>query len=232
MALAGTGAIIIWNDITPEGRADFYDWHVQEHIPERMAIPGFLRGSRYCAIAGTGTTPEYLTLYETQSPAVATSAPYLARLNAPTGWTKRATSHFRNTSRALTEVVHSRGAGQGGMMCTIRFNGDESSIAALERVRACAGETFSMFKDIANMTRIAGLHLCATNTGASAATTAESRERTDLLAAPIGAVLIEGADLDAVSAAMARLQQQCALIPGQQTTGFYRLEHTRANSST
>ena len=46
MALAGDGAILIWNDITDEGCAAFYDWHIAEHIPERVAIPGFLRGRR------------------------------------------------------------------------------------------------------------------------------------------------------------------------------------------
>ena len=50
MALAGKGAIIIWNDITPEGRDEFYDWHLHEHIPERLGVPGFRRGSRSIAI--------------------------------------------------------------------------------------------------------------------------------------------------------------------------------------
>ena len=40
MALAGKGAIIIWNDITPEGRDQFYDWHLHEHIPERLERAG------------------------------------------------------------------------------------------------------------------------------------------------------------------------------------------------
>jgi hypothetical protein len=35
MSWIGKGAIAIWNDITPEGRANFHDWHGREHIPER-----------------------------------------------------------------------------------------------------------------------------------------------------------------------------------------------------
>ena len=93
MALAGKGAIIIWNDIAPEGRDEFYEWHIREHIPERLGIPGFLRGARYIAISPQ-TRPEFLTLYEIADASVATSAAYLARLNAPTEWTKRATLHF------------------------------------------------------------------------------------------------------------------------------------------
>ena len=50
MSLSGSGVIAIWNDITDEGRANFYEWHDREHIPERVAIPGFLRGRRYIAL--------------------------------------------------------------------------------------------------------------------------------------------------------------------------------------
>jgi len=46
-ALLGKAAVIIWNDVAPEGRDAFYAWHDKEHVPERLAIPGFLRGSRF-----------------------------------------------------------------------------------------------------------------------------------------------------------------------------------------
>ena len=49
MSLAGTGAVAIWHDIAPEGRAEFYAWHGRQHMPERAAIPGFIRGRRYVA---------------------------------------------------------------------------------------------------------------------------------------------------------------------------------------
>ncbi len=46
-ALLGAGVVLVWNDITEQGREQFYDWHDKEHIPERLAIPGFRRGRRY-----------------------------------------------------------------------------------------------------------------------------------------------------------------------------------------
>ena len=42
--LAGEAVIATWNGITPEGRDEFYAWHIQEHIPERVGFPGFRRG--------------------------------------------------------------------------------------------------------------------------------------------------------------------------------------------
>ena len=55
------------------------------------------------------------------------------------------------------------------------------------------------------MPRITGAHLCLTNNAASAAKTVESENRPDIVTAPIGAVLIEGCDRDAVQAAVSHL---------------------------
>jgi hypothetical protein len=221
MALAGKGAIIIWNDITPEGRDQFYDWHLHEHIPERLSVPGFRRGSRFIA-ASADTKPEFLTLYEIDDPSVATSAPYLARLNNPTDWTRRATAHFRNTARALTEVVRSEGEGPGGVMGTISF-GDATT---LERLQASG----SALSETARMPRITGAHLCLTNNAASAAKTVESENRPDIVTAPIGAILIEGCDAAAVQAGVTHLLKKCGVEKSQLQVGLYALEHARSRS--
>jgi len=36
----------MWWDIPPEVRAEWEHWHTTEHMPERLGIPGFLRGLR------------------------------------------------------------------------------------------------------------------------------------------------------------------------------------------
>jgi hypothetical protein len=64
--LAGEAVIATWNGIAPEGRDEFYAWHIQEHIPERVGIPGFRRGRRYVAVT-PDTRPEFFTLYETDT---------------------------------------------------------------------------------------------------------------------------------------------------------------------
>src|SRR3954451_16430747 len=106
MSLLGGAVVAIWNDITPEGRDNFIEWHNREHIPERVAIPGFLRGRRYRADEGA---PEYFTLYEARDSDVLVGADYLERLNNPTPWTKEATAHFRNTVRGVCTNVFSAG---------------------------------------------------------------------------------------------------------------------------
>ncbi len=41
-----TGLMIIWADIDLNYVLRFQEWHNCEHVPERMSIPGFLRGRR------------------------------------------------------------------------------------------------------------------------------------------------------------------------------------------
>ena len=221
MALAGNGAIIIWNDVAPEGRAEYYDWHNHEHMPERLGIPGFLRGSRYIALSPE-SRPEYLTLYELSDRSIATSAPYLARLNAPTDWSRSTMLHFRNMIRALTTVERSIGVGLGGVAASIRFEDSQAGAAA---VRAIVAQP-DLIAAIARMPRITGAHLCLTDTAASAAKTAESRHRNDSITAPIGVVLIEGCDASAVRDALAQLTKQCPIDDGGASVGIYALEHT------
>src|SRR2546423_503827 len=106
-ALLGDAAVVVWNDVAPEGREQFYEWHDKEHIPERLAISGFHRGRRYI---NQGHSPEWLTLYEARDLGVLTSPHYLQRLDSPTRQTVHTLQFFRNTSRAVCRVVASTGS--------------------------------------------------------------------------------------------------------------------------
>jgi hypothetical protein len=37
--LCGQAVVAIWNGIGEEGRSEFYDWHLHEHMPERVGVP-------------------------------------------------------------------------------------------------------------------------------------------------------------------------------------------------
>lgn len=219
MIRTGAGAICIWNDIAAEGRAEFYDWHLNEHMPERAAIQGFTRSRRFIATSD-GTQPEFFTLYETRNSAVLTSDDYLARLNAPTEWTKRATQAFRNTSRALTTVLASAGPGGGGIIATLRF-------AVREAIEAQAVTALSQgCARAARLARVAAVRLCRTNETASASRTAESRDRADILAAPAWVLLVEACDEAAARAAMAAaIETAQAVFDGAPALGVYRTEY-------
>jgi hypothetical protein len=118
MALAGAAALAMWWDIAPPIRPDFEHWHAHEHFPERLAIPGFLRASRWrSADGGDGM----FVLYELADHMVLGSPAYLARLNAPTPWSARLMPHHRNMVRSQCHVLESRGGVTARCALTVRL---------------------------------------------------------------------------------------------------------------
>ena len=94
-------AVAMWWDVAPDVRSEWEEWHSHEHMPERLAIPGFLRGTRYIAVSGE---PRYFVLYEADRLETLTGGPYVERLNNPTPWSRKMMPHHRNMVRALCMV--------------------------------------------------------------------------------------------------------------------------------
>lgn len=124
MPLLGSAALLLSFDVAPDAIAEHDDWHTHEHLPERLSIPGFLRGSRWVATRGH---PRYLVLYEVADLATMTSAAYLERLNHPTAWTSKMMPHYRDMTRGLCAVSGSAGLGLGGLAYVVRFRADPGS---------------------------------------------------------------------------------------------------------
>jgi hypothetical protein len=113
------GLLCVMNDIAPAcDRRDYEAWYQGDHVPDRLGIPGFLSARRYRRL--NGPRAEFLTFYETATPQVLCSAPYLKRLAEPTDWTVRIMAHFRTVSRSICRVALDEGqAGAGGMLALI-----------------------------------------------------------------------------------------------------------------
>ncbi len=92
------GILAVWNDLD-HAIAEVYErWLVSEHIPERLAVPGFLEARRYEAANGT---PRFFTPYWVASPQVLTSPEYLERLASPSPLTREVMAGFRNMRRTV-----------------------------------------------------------------------------------------------------------------------------------
>jgi hypothetical protein len=114
--MLGKAAVTIWCDVAPGVREEFDHWHAHEHMPERLSIPGFLRGSRWVSADGGS----YFILYELESEATLTGAAYLERLNNPTPWSRKMMPHHRNMVRGLCRVEASSGRARGQWLLTAR----------------------------------------------------------------------------------------------------------------
>jgi hypothetical protein len=103
----GTGLLMVWADVPADKESEFNRWYNEEHLAERLAIPGFLSGARYEAVKGG---PKHLAVYELESAAVIESAAYKKVASNPTPWTKRsgpqaiATTFIRN----VYTMIHPR----------------------------------------------------------------------------------------------------------------------------
>jgi len=109
----------MWWDITPDRKEEFEHWHSHEHLPERLAITGFQRGSRWAAADGG---PGFFVLYELDDYETLTSPQYLERLNHPTPWSTQLMPHHRHMVRSQCRVEASVGGGVARAMLTLRLS--------------------------------------------------------------------------------------------------------------
>jgi hypothetical protein len=111
--------MVIWFEVAPAEVIPEHDhWHAQEHMHERLGIPGFLRGRRAITTAGPR---KYFVTYEVANFDVLKSAAYHKCLNNPTPWTQKMMPHVGKITRSLCRVSGTHGSGIGQAIATIRF---------------------------------------------------------------------------------------------------------------
>jgi hypothetical protein len=119
MALLGQAALAMWWEVEARHAGDFQHWHSHEHFPERLAIPGFRRATRWRQVDGG---PGVLVTYELADHSVLSSQAYLDRLNAPTPWSTRMMPLHRHMVRSQCEVLESRGAYAAAHVLAVRLS--------------------------------------------------------------------------------------------------------------
>jgi hypothetical protein len=110
-AIEVPGVLLIVNDVDEDAEDELNRWYQEEHLPNRLAIPGFRRARRYRAIDGQ---PAYVAFYECDSVDVLTSRDYRDKVANPTPSTRRILPRFRNVLRSACRQTLSIGRGIGG----------------------------------------------------------------------------------------------------------------------
>ena len=133
-ALMGQGALVLWLDVSPEMTREVDGWYIDEHMPERIDVGGYLRARRFEAIEGA---PTYLTLFEAETPAALASDGYLRLVGRIIEQSRRIRSGFSNVVRNTFAVRQSRGRGIGTIVASLRLTPSnaaraESAVAALD----------------------------------------------------------------------------------------------------
>jgi hypothetical protein len=82
------GLLLTMTEPPPAMEEEFNAWYDDEHMAERLAIPGFRSAQRWVADSPPGEG-KYLATYELDSLEVLSSAAYLARFQNQTPWSRR-----------------------------------------------------------------------------------------------------------------------------------------------
>lgn len=191
--MLGEAAIAMWCDIAPQVQSEFEDWHSHEHMPERLAIPGFLRGTRW-----SDAGEKYFILYELDQLATLTGPAYFERLNNPTPWSRRMMPHHRNMVRSLCAVRARFGGGLPRLLATLRFTPSEPPSLDGELAK------------LALRKGLTGAHLLESQPMPAKQTTEQKIRGGDARADWV--LLIGGYDLDAVRQASEELRLSGALV--------------------
>ena len=83
------GLLLTMTEPPPHMEEEFNAWYDDEHMGERLAIPGFRSARRWVAVGWKPGEGKYLATYELDSLAVLTSPAYLARFNNQSPWSRR-----------------------------------------------------------------------------------------------------------------------------------------------
>jgi hypothetical protein len=220
MALLGQAVLAMWWNVAPESRPELEHWHAHEHFPERLALPGFRRASRWTAVDGG---EGFFVMYELEDHAVLASAPYVARLNAPSPWSTRMMPLHRGMVRTQCKVLQSRGAVTARHALTIRLSPQDAGA-----LQSGLGELAAA---VVQRPGLVGLHLLRHQAPALATTTEQqirgnADHAADWVVIACGYDLAALRSLDAAELGEAALQAMGA-APGS-VRGLYGLAYAAA----
>lgn len=193
MGLLGEAAVAMWWNVASEHLGEFHEWHSKEHLPERLGIPGFNRGSRWQQEDGGG----FFVIYELATYETLVSDAYLARLNDPTRWSKTMMPPHRDMVRSQCRVGASHGRGVATYMSTIRLSPRRGEHERLE------GHLMPVLATLPERFGVTGAHLLRTETPKISATAEQQIRGSDAVADWI--VLVSGHSASA-------LRTVCSLV--------------------
>jgi hypothetical protein len=142
------GLLLTLTEPPPAMEEEFNAWYDEEHLPERLAIPGFRSARRWVADVAPGEG-KYVATYELDSPEVLQSAAYLARFQNQTPWSKRCLGKLVVFKRWACEQLEPGMAdphpAARGLVFTMN-EGKLSGVLQLRRFVAGSGEKIALYE--------------------------------------------------------------------------------------
>jgi hypothetical protein len=137
------GLLLTLTEPPPDMEAEFNAWYGEEHLAERLAIPGFRSALRWVADVPPGSG-KYLATYELDSPAVLSSPAYLQRFENPTPWSTRCLGKLVVFKRWLCEQIEPGHAGPHPAARALIMNSSVAQALQVRRFKAQTGEVITL----------------------------------------------------------------------------------------
>lgn len=141
-----TASLIMWNDVAPGFGDEYERWHANEHVPQRMDVPGFLRARRYSN--PVAPRQRYCVIYDVDSLATLGSSAYRAILDGADDRTEKMMSQFRDFTRGTCEIIYDHQRYTGGAIRIWRFQAPRGQQATLLNQILPAAEELAGLPDV------------------------------------------------------------------------------------
>ena len=101
----GGTILVVMMDVDPEHEDEFNEWYNDEHLPERLEIPGYVSARRFKLEEGEGVL-KYLCIWELEDGSPLQSEQYKAQRERPSQLRDRANAHIRQRMRGLYKQIY------------------------------------------------------------------------------------------------------------------------------
>ena len=101
----GSTIMLVMMDVDPEHDEEFNQWYNEEHLPERLGIPGYVSARRFKLEEGQGVL-KYLCIWELEDASPLQSQEYQAQNARPSQLRDRAHSYIRERMRGLYQQIY------------------------------------------------------------------------------------------------------------------------------
>lgn len=127
--MGNKGLLLVISDPPAAFEEEFNAWYDTDHIPERLAIPGFETGTRFVS---ADRERRYLALYDLAQVGVLETPEYLAYSGANfTPWSKRVVARCRISRIVAIQAFPGRALiGTGSRLLLARVSGEPAAIEA------------------------------------------------------------------------------------------------------
>jgi hypothetical protein len=134
---ANKGMLLVTMEPPPAMEEEFNDWYDTEHVPERVAIPGFESARRFVCVTGF---PRYVAMYDLRRLSVLDEPGYKAVSGERfSPWSKRILNRVRGLYRLTGDQVYPGNAltGHFARMLMLRFRDApaDAEVGIVTRVR-------------------------------------------------------------------------------------------------